>query len=1483
LPVGLAAGTNLFTATVTNIGNAPLTQQPQLRISLLDANNNELIGTTENLAVLPLKPGDSEMVTGTIVVPSLPPNVPLSVSATVNPGCKVQEQTCGSKDIAFLPATSGVPNLLIASVKATGQLVGTQTGSLSVTITNSGTATSLPSTLALTSPDFQGTLATINVPPVAPGQSITIDVPFSVPNSPGQHNVVVAVNQPGITGGGGSVTQTLNIVQGSVDLQVGALSLTAGVPPFTAGESHTVSFNIGNKGDVPSNSADSFTCRLTNGAASAVLGNGIVPIVAAGATTSTLVALTFTVPASTPTVNFAGASSIACAVSQDPLESANQVADDSASISAFINAPAYAVNSILSGTTANPPTGANAFQVGQNLDVQVAVANVGTASPTGSIVVQLDCNAPCSFSKPSPSATIAAPAVGQTAVADFLVNNLNVSPAAGYMAIATIISAPAQSSTSGNSANTNFDVTDYTLSNVAGFNGDLNVKLGSTGIFNVNLSEPQGLTGVNIPVSVGPTVSGVNYALQSPLSSGSTQPVVITVSNSAPAASSALVTVTGTRFGVSRNATQPVRFYTASLDNFSPGQPGNNPNIPIVLPVAGTPQSLQIRMTGSFSTPTGGAQLVFPAITGVSFTPSATIVAPGDVITLQIAAAQGAAVNQTISITLSAQIPNTNPQDSVSLVFYVRPTALPDLSVTAIAVGGRNFSTNPWLSGEPLDFVATVSNNGQGASQGFEGLHLKLNGVELTQRGTTVPQAIAPNSSVSVALHVVAPDPVPSGAATLVVSVDEDSSGDANPNNDSLGLSGVTTSDWALTVNGAGNSDSQSLVVPAGSSLVAAVLPTITAGGNFLTPIALVNGVLSSRITATPNVGAITNNRPISYLVSAGSTAADGFYVAQLIARFVDSGRNTAQRAATVHVQVANPIIPTALITVAVDRGNACSSGCTPVQINGLLVENENITVSRSSGPLTSVDLHFTDPANIVSDVTQSGSFQTPIINGAQNGVPTNVYFAAAQDSSGAVLPGPASVIVSATSIQTSSKRDGPTPDPVGPNQTILQFGIGDLQLAASPCFNVAPGAESVLTLNFGTVGGFNAPSISWSVASLPPGIVLNSVTSASSFSGGGYSPVSVDLSNNNPGDITPDQPITLVGTISNANGSATVAFAPTIQMHSGSCLPGGVRNARIEGGSATGAPRGVWKRGASAAFIARSHVVRQQSTTSGLQLLPADVSYTPAMPKAGDTIQIRFRISNNTATDARGVPVALVIDNNIVATDTFDVPAGRTVLGGLQWPNAALPRMVNPNGLIAALVIDPTRNPGTSPASGKVARLRNFSFAGPGSNSGPIQAGPGGRQHARIQMTQTGCAGFSFSSGAASACSGSDVEFALEDAASGRFSLSSNRGIADVGAEYNRAITSVATPSGTQVAATIGHSYAVQLSGGRIGVLTLRAVSNPHRRAVLANRRFGGGAAAKAAARLGRGSGPVDTGDVSGAATPEDILAVIDVLYDLP
>jgi hypothetical protein len=241
-----------------------------------------------------------------------------------------------------------------------------------------------------------------------------------------------------------------------------------------------------------------------------------------------------------------------------------------------------------------------------------------------------------------------------------------------------------------------------------------------------------------------------------------------------------------------------------------------------------------------------------------------------------------------------------------------------------------------------------------------------------------------------------------------------------------------------------------------------------------------------------------------------------------------------------------------------------------------------------------------------------------------------------------------------------------------------------------------------------------------------------------------------------------------------------------------------------------------------------------------------------------------------------------LLINNQVVVTDTFDIPAGRTALGGLQWVNAELPRFADPNRVTAVLVIDPTRNGSASAASGKVATLSHFSFAGRLSSGASLQAA-GARQRARIQLTQSGCAGFSFSSGATSVCSGSDVEFALEDSASGRFSLASNRGIADIGAAYNGAPVSSSTPFGSQVAAAIGHSYAVQLGAGKVGVLTLRGVSNPHQRTTIANRRFRGGAAAKAAARIGGGTGPVETGDVSGAATPEEVLVVLDVLYDQP
>ena len=1365
--VGLASGVNHFVATVTNIGNAPLTQQPQLHFALLDANSNEITGDTEPLPTLPLNPGDSETVNGTLTVPTLPPSTQVNVGATVNPGCQVQEQTCGTNNFVSVPAVAGTIDLAVTQIAPVGQYVGTLNGTLNVSITNNGTAPSVASTgnLLLTSTDFPGTLGFANIPSVPGAGTVVVPISFVVPNSPGQHNIKVGI-----------------------------------VPP-AAGDA------------VPGNDSASGSLNFT-------------------------------------------------------------VAD------------AYAITSIASATTPNPPTGGNALQLGQNLTVQITVANTGTTSPTGNITVQLNCTAPCQLTNP-PTTTVPAPAAGTSSVASVTINNLQVAPGTGYVATATITSAPPQSTTAGNSASITFDVTDFTLTNSLGFSGDLNVQVGSQGFFNVNLTEPQGLAAVSIPVAITPAITGVNYATNSPYAAGSSNPVVLLTNSTAPVGTSSLVSVTGTRFGVSRAATQSVRFFTATLENFSAGQPGSSQIQPIILPINGAAQSLTLRLSGNFFNPGGGAQLGFPTVTGINITPSATVAAAGDTIQVQIAAVQGAAINQTVPLVFTAQVPNMNPPVPETLTVFVRPTALPDLAVTGSVVNGRNFTTNPWLSGEPLDYVVTVANNGPGPSNGFENLHLFLNGAELKRGGVTVPQALQPNTSVNVTVHAVAPDPVSTGSGTVVVKVDEDQIGDANPSNDSLNLV-IPTSDWKIAISSgqnAGDTDTNALPVTAGGSAIAVIAPSLSGSGDFLTPVSVGNGIISSRITATPGLTFFTSTQQqIRYVISATSTAAQGFYAAQLIARFVDGGRATAQRQATVHINVANLNNTGDSVNVTSNRNNACTSGCTPVEINGLLIENLNLTVTRNSGQTSgSVDLHFTDPASVISDVTSSGSAQNPILNGVSYGAPTNVFFAAAQDATGAVTTAmSAPVIVSATSIQTFAARGTPTPDAVGPNQTTLLFNVGDLQLSSVPCLNIAPGVEGVLQLNFTTLSGFNSPTITWNVAALPAGVVLNSVTPSSTFNGSGYSPVSIDLTNNNPTDITTPQPLTLVGTISNANGSASVIFAPTIQLHSGTCNLG-TRNAVIDGGAIAGGTRGVWRHGATAGAIARSNVIRQTTASmADIRLLPGDVSYTPSLPKSGDTVQVRFRLTNLGTSEARDVPVALLVNGTVVASDTFDVGVGKTVLGGLQWTNAQLPRSSVSVATTAVLVVDPARNARAAIASGKIAPLSHFALSGTVSSGGAPIGALGSPQRVLIQIAESACSGFRFSSGASSTCGSSDVEIAFEDAATGRFSLTSSRGISDLGFADNASGGTNAQYTSRLMAAA-GHSYAVQLDGGRVGILTIRAIRNPNQKSAAADKVFRGGPSRRIARKLGKTTDPVETGDVSGAATHDNTIATLDVLYNNP
>jgi hypothetical protein len=286
--------------------------------------------------------------------------------------------------------------------------------------------------------------------------------------------------------------------------------------------------------------------------------------------------------------------------------------------------------------------------------------------------------------------------------------------------------------------------------------------------------------------------------------------------------------------------------------------------------------------------------------------------------------------------------------------------------------------------------------------------------------------------------------------------------------------------------------------------------------------------------------------------------------------------------------------------------------------------------------------------------------------------------------------------------------------------------------------------------------------------------------------------------------------------------------------------------------------------------------------TTADVRLVTGDVSFTPSMPKVGDTVQVRFRLTNATSADARDVPVSLVINGAAVASDTFDVGPGKTVLAGLQWNNAQLPRWGLANGVVrASVVVDPAHNVRASVASGKIAPLTHFEFVGGGVAGGaPIQS-LSGRQRALIELAESACTGFRFSSGAGGACASSDVEISLDDAAAGRFSFTSTRGISDLGLGYN----STGVPAGTQYApqtvASAGHSYAVQLDGGRVGVLTISAIHNPHQKSATADKVFRG-RPIRVLRKMAPTGEPVDTGDVSGTAPSPDAV-VLEVIYDTP
>jgi len=287
-----------------------------------------------------------------------------------------------------------------------------------------------------------------------------------------------------------------------------------------------------------------------------------------------------------------------------------------------------------------------------------------------------------------------------------------------------------------------------------------------------------------------------------------------------------------------------------------------------------------------------------------------------------------------------------------------------------------------------------------------------------------------------------------------------------------------------------------------------------------------------------------------------------------------------------------------------------------------------------------------------------------------------------------------------------------------------------------------------------------------------------------------------------------------------------------------------------------------------------------------------ADVSFTPSMPKIGDTVQVRFRVRNDGTADATGVPIALQVNGVTVASDTFDVGAGRAALGGLQWnaasvpvPASTRPAVVRPTvnqgrGRIgplydtldpvqpaalthpsALLVIDPQHTIQQKTTLDKSAPLAHFSMSGSDGGASGVAAGPS--QRVLLEIQEGACAGLRLATGSVGPCGTADLELTIADIAKGIYTLNSSAGVADLGASFGGAAQGAARCS-SELAGVTGHSYSVQLSGGRTAAITIDSIRSPGQLDAAARADFRSSAIVVLRS-LGSDSGPAAPGELAG------------------
>ncbi|ABF40347.1 hypothetical protein Acid345_1345 [Candidatus Koribacter versatilis Ellin345] len=1153
--------------------------------------------------------------------------------------------------------------------------------------------------------------------------------------------------------------------------------------------------------------------------------------------------------------------------------------------------------------------GAQALQVGEAAQMQVVVKNIGDADPPAgaTVTVNIVCSASPICNLGGTSTAVAAPLKGATATLTFSVGTVSDAAATGYPGTVTVTPTGATELNSGdNTLAMSWDVVDFAV--VAPASNPTyptqNMPLSKTSFVYYQLTEAGGTTAFAIPVAVTSSVTGVTLPGTVNVSPGTDQQANIAVSASTSSPNGTLV-FTGTNHGVKRTYSQPVDYYTAAI--VSTTLFSNSSAQPLTIPLnnsSGATVEFQIR--GNFNNAgTSGAPLtlVNPIGTAITFHSGTTVVSAGDNFGVIVADPATTTIAPPRNFDIQAAIPATIPQDTPTYSLWVTTVGTSNLAVSSVAVHNTAISIDskqPWLAGETIAFDFTVTNNGSAASLGGETLQAFFNNTAVASTGVpnatgTVP-ALGPGASTTITVNLTAPDAALAATSTLSASVVQDPPNKANPVFTSAPLD---SSDWGIFLIRSGGSDASPLQIiftPGagyfGQSPFQLRIPSY--GGSVFR-----NGAPNVSSTAIdPNItqsiaqtsGAISGNVNETLRNTA---ATSDFYYGQVSATY-----GNVTRSATVHIQWAGGGAAGAVSLTSPANNISPSTGTPPttIQINGYVAESEAITGNNGasctpSGTTTcQFVLTFTPDASATSYGSNGlGAVMT-------YGTATTYQFTAnINPANGVLTTGSGNIVASVTGAQPTSaaKRAGAVKsnsDPIGTQQFNVAFNVGDINVTFPSCVAVPPGTSLTVPLTWAPTGGFNAPQVlyEWFDQNLNPlpSSVITPGTATVSPSG----TINFKVTNSSGGTNTTG--LTYYFGIELFNSQGQVGVQPkyipvTFDLTStGGYCPATSPTGTVRGGGTAKPVAYASAPTLITGFYGKSHAGDYASKASAakktLALLPdvqlsaKDVTFSPSLPKSGDTLDVRFRLNNTGAVDAKQVPLALVVNGVTVSSDTFDLKAGASSLGALHWNLGKQPVPANKasGNTTAQLVVDPQHTVPQASTVNKTAMLSHLVL--PGTGPGVVISPTGSSSKiAHFEVSDGGCAGLRFAGGAGG-CGSADAEITISDLAAGKYVLSGRNGIADLG--VGRTDASNAS-FGSEVAIVAGHTYAVQLSGKSVGLFTVQKIRNPKQLSIKSDKVFNRGVKVP----VGKGSGAATTGDVSGgAAKKSDAFVYFDVAYSV-